>query len=124
MPGAVAAGDAFGDLGEARIVGIEAWRETRPFGGRADEEEREVLGVEVDGDPAAAAHGVGDGDRAVGFAAERKITEKGPALAERRLRDLVLPGCGGGGQRMPLLIAVAMAMARLLADSFWIAWVM
>ena len=31
---------------------------------------------------------------------------------------------GRGTQMMPLLIAVAIAMARLLADSFWMAWVM
>ena len=53
-----------------------------------------------------------------------KSPEKGSALAETRLRDLVVPGFGGGAQMMPLLIAVAIAMARLLADNFWMAWVM
>ena len=53
--------------------------------------------------------------------AERNAAEKRPALAEERLRDL--RDLGGVGQMMPLLIAVAIAIARLLADSFWIAWV-
>ena len=32
-------------------------------------------------------------------------------------------GFRGAVQMMPLLMAVAIAMARLLADSFWMAWV-
>ena len=35
----------------------------------------------------------------------------------------VVPDLGGVGQMMPFLIAVAIAMARLLAESFCIAWV-
>ena len=55
------------------------------------------------------------------IATKRKAAEKRLAFAEERLRYL----CNFSGvcQMMPLLIAVAIAIARLLADSFWIAWV-
>ena len=54
--------------------------------------------------------------------AERERAERIFALAEERLRDLT--DFRNLSQMMPLLIAVAIAIARLLADSFWIAWVM
>ena len=54
--------------------------------------------------------------------AERKAAEKG-SCARRKATALTSADFGGVGQMMPLLIAVAIAMARLLADSFWIAWV-
>ena len=121
--GAVTASDLPGDIGDARITGIEAGREARPLGRWTQKEQREFGSVEVDGHPAAAADGIWDRHRALRLGAERKIPKEGPALAKRRLGDLVVPGFGEAGQMMPLLMAVAIAIARLLADSFWIAWV-
>ena len=107
--------------GDRRIGGIEAGNEQRPLARRTDEIEAEGRGVDVHRNPAAAADRIGNGDGVCVSDAEREGAERIVASAERRRRDLADKS---RFQMMPLLIAVAIAIARLLADSFWIAWVM
>src|SRR6185312_3400603 len=123
---AIGARHEFGSDGNAGVVAVETGNETRPFRRGADEEQAETGGVEVDAYPAAAAHGIGDGDGLVRLRAEREGAERVAILVEQRFGRFldVGVGCGGVFQMMPLLIAVAIAIARLEAENFWIAWVM
>ena len=57
----------------------------------------------------------------VGFGTERKGAERVALLVEKGFGSLLDVGVF---QMMPLLIAVAIAIARLLAANFWMAWVM
>ena len=113
---AIAAGNEFRRQRDARKIGIETGNQAGALHRGRDEIKPEGSGVDIDGDPPAASYRIGNGDGFMGCGPERILM-----LAETWAGKIL---CLCLGQMMPLLIAVATAMARLLAENFRIAWVM
>src|SRR5207249_2658728 len=104
-----------GCRGQTGIIGVKARDERWTFRRSVDEKQTEGRGLEVDRNPAATAHGIRNGQDVIRLRLRRGHPDETLPVAEKGFR-----GCADlcVFQMMPLLIAVAIAMARLLAANF------
>jgi hypothetical protein len=93
------------------MVGIETGHEARALLCRGCEKQRESVRVDIERHPAAAAHGIRQREP-MASTLRPDLSEGGARLACVHILQR------WPGQMMPLLIAVAMAIALLLAENF------